>query len=275
MNLIRSCITVYQIFLSGTLIEGETMAKQSAFGTVLNMGVGDVQIETATVVGTITEPGNVAVVVTAANMVETTLAVPVLDNDTATLVAGRIRAFIIADATAAPIRALFNVSGATTAVILTRKIPMADDATLNIATATGSATGLTTEATSADTHAGETLGAVAYIQSLSGPGLSLDTEDVTTHDSSSAFEEVVATILRSGELSMDIVYDPNDATHDATTGLPAMMEARIPVGFSMVFPDTTEWAFAAYVTGFEPGAPHDGALTAAVNLKLTGAPILA
>jgi hypothetical protein len=251
------------------------MTKASAFGTVLNMGVGDVQIETATVSGTVSNPGDLAVTITCANFaVPLVLAVPAT-NGNAAQQAATIRAFLIGDATAATVRALFHISGATTAVILTRKIPMADDATLNIATATGSATGLDTVATSVHTHAGETLGAVAYIQSMSGPGLTLDTEDVTTHDSASAFEEVVATILRSGELSMDIVYDPNNATHDASTGLPALMEALIPVGFSMVFPGAVTWAFAAYVTGFEPSAPHDGALTAAVTLKLTGAPILA
>ena len=152
---------------------------------------------------------------------------------------------------------------------------MATISNLNMASATGTATGLTTTGTSAGTHAGETLAPIAYIQNIGGPGLALDTEDVTTHDSTAAFEEVVGTILRSGELSVDIVYDPNEGTHDATTGLVQMMEARLPVGFSMVFPDTTEWAFAAYVTGFEPSSPHDGALTAAVKMKLTGAPILA
>jgi predicted secreted protein len=252
------------------------MAKKSAFGTVLNMGVGDVQIETATVVGTVSNPGDLEVIITAAGMTGTplTLAVPATNGD-ASQQAATIRAFLVGDATAAPVRAMFDISGATDKVILTRKIPMANDTSLNIATATGTATGLTTTASSADTHAGETLGAVAYIQSMSGPGLTLDTEDVTTHDSAGAWEEVVATILRTGELSADIVYDPANATHDASTGLPALMEARLPVGFSMVFPGAVTWSFAAYVTGFEPSAPHDGALTAAVNLKLTGAPILA
>ena len=252
------------------------MAKQSAFGTVLNMGVGDVQIETATIVGEVTVHGDLAVVITATGMTGTPLTLAIhADAGLPAVTAATIRDFLITDATAAAVRAMFYISGATDKVILTRKIPMADDTDLNIATATGTATGLTTQANSANTHAGETLGPVAYIQSMSGPGLTLDTEDVTTHDSASAFEEVVATILRSGELSMDIVYDPNDATHDASTGMPAMMESKIPVGFSMVFPGAVTWAFAAYVTGFEPSAPHDGALTAAVTLKLTGAPILA
>jgi len=251
------------------------MAKQAAFGTVLNMGAGDVQIETATIVGTISNPGDINVVITAAGMTGSPLTLVItVANGNASTVATTVRAFIVSDATAAPVRAMFDVSGATDKVILTRKIPMADDATLNIASDTGTATGLTTTATSANTHAGETLAPVAYIQSLGGPGLGLDTEDVTTHDSTGAFEEVVGTILRTGDLSVDIVYDPNAASHDATTGLVSMMEARLPVGFSMVFPDTTEWAFAAYVTGFEPSSPHDGALTAAVKMKLTGAPIL-
>jgi predicted secreted protein len=255
------------------------MAKSAAYGTVLNMGTGRVQIETATVVGTIGAggAGNAAVVVTAAGMTGSpiTLAVPVANNDTATLVGGKIRDFIIADATAANIRAMFDVSGATSAVILTRKIPMANDGTLNVSIANGTCSGLTSAPTSVNTYAGETLGAVAYIQSISGPGLALDTEDVTTHDSANAWEEMVATILRSGELSLDIVYDPNAATHAASAGLSGLLDDRIQVGFSVVFPGSVTWAFAAYVAGFEPSAPHDGALTAAVKLKLTGAPILA
>lgn len=255
------------------------MTKQSAFGTILNMGAGDVQIETATVVGTIEAAGagNAAVIVTAAGLGggSDILAVPVANNDTAAVVAGKIRDFMRTDASAADIRALFEIGGATTAVILTRKIPMEDDATLNIDIDDGTCAGLTDAPTSADTHAGETLAAIAYISNISGPGLSADTEDVTTHDSTGAWEEHVVTVLRSGELTLDIVYDPAEGSHDATTGLLAMLEARLPVGFEIVFPDTTAWAFAAVVTGFEPSAPHDGALTASVKLKVTGAPILA
>lgn len=255
------------------------MTKLSAFGTVLNMGGGYVQVETATVAGTIDPAGagDAEVVITAANMAGSplTLAVPVANNDTASQVAGKIRTFLQTDATAAAVRALFDISGATTKVILTRKIPMEDDATLNIAIDNGTCTGLTTAATSADTYSGETLAPVAYVANIGGPSLSVDTEDVTTHDSTGAWEEHVATIIRSGEVSMDIVYDPAEGTHDATTGLLSLKESRTLAGFSVVFPDSTAWAFAAYVTGFEPSAPHDGALTASVKLKITGAPILA
>lgn len=119
---------------------------------------------------------------------------------------------------------------------------------------------------------------IAAVSNISGPGLALDTEDVTTHDSASGWEEVVGTILRSGEISLDLVYDPNAATHkNASGGLLYDLTSRASTTYSIVFPSsaTVTWTFTAFVTGFEPSMPHDGALTATVKLKLTGAPTLA
>ena len=119
---------------------------------------------------------------------------------------------------------------------------------------------------------------IAAFRSFDGPDLSLDTDDVTTHDSPGAFEEVVATILRTGEVSGDIVYDPNAATQkNAASGLLADMIARTAQTYSLVYPSTpaVTWTFSAFVTGFKPAAPHDGALTAAVKMKITGQPTLA
>jgi len=116
------------------------------------------------------------------------------------------------------------------------------------------------------------------VMSISGPALSLDTEDVTSHDSTGAWEEVVGTILRSGECTLDIAYDPANATHkNAAGGLLADLAARTSTTFTLVFPDSgsTEWVFTALVTGFEPSAPVDGALTASVTLKPSGQPTLA
>lgn len=110
---------------------------------------------------------------------------------------------------------------------------------------------------------------IANVKGISGPGLSLDTEDVTTHDQLTAWEEVVGTILRSGEVSLDLVFDPGDASH---AGLLAGLVGKAAVAFELKFPDTakTMWEFDAFVTGFEPGAPVDGALTGTATIKLTG-----
>ena len=115
-------------------------------------------------------------------------------------------------------------------------------------------------------------GGVTYAQvtNISGPGLSLDTQDVTSHDSAGAWEEVVGTILRSGEITLEIVYDPANATHKyAAGGLLYDLVSRTAIALSLVFPGAVTWSFNALVTGFEPSAPVDGALTASVTLKLT------
>ena len=127
---------------------------------------GAAQVETATAAGTISAAGNASVTVTAAGMTGSpkTLSVAVSNTDTAATWAGKVRTALAADA---DVSALFTVGGATTAISLTRKptsaftVPggtlglyAANDATLNIALANGTCTGITAAATSANTTAG-------------------------------------------------------------------------------------------------------------------------
>jgi len=108
--------------------------------------------------------------------------------------------------------------------------------------------------------------------SISGPSLSADVIDVTAHDSTAAWEEVVVGILRSGEITMEVVYDPASAVYkNSGTGLLADLIGRASTTYTLKFPDSagTEWAFSAFVTGFEPSMPVDGALTATVTFKPT------
>jgi hypothetical protein len=111
------------------------------------------QVETATVVGTVSGSGNATVIVTAAGMAGTpkTISVAVLENDTASDVAEKIRTALGLDAA---VIALFNVTGATDKVILTRKTPAANDTSLNISIDNGTCAGLTTAGSSANTTAG-------------------------------------------------------------------------------------------------------------------------
>lgn len=251
------------------------MTKRAAFGSKLKMGTGEVQIETATTVGAITGTGDAHVTVTCTGMAGTpmTLHVPVVNLDTNAVATEKMRAYMLSTPA---ITALFWVTGTGADIVLTRKIPIATIANLNIATDNGTCTGLTPVANSVDTHAGEAAWTeIAQVQKIGGPGLAADTTDVTTHDSPSAFEEVVACILRSGEMSLDIVYDPGHATHDATTGLVEMYENETLVGYQLIWPGPYQWDFAAFVTGFTPDAPHAGGLTATVKMKLTGVPTLA
>ena len=119
---------------------------------------GTAQVETATAAGTITASGNATITVTAAGMTGSpkAISVAVTNTDTAATWAGKVRTALAADA---DVSALFTVGGTTTAISLTRKVNSrgvlpGNDATLNIATANGTCTGITAAATSADTTAG-------------------------------------------------------------------------------------------------------------------------
>lgn len=111
---------------------------------------------------------------------------------------------------------------------------------------------------------------IGQVQDISGPSMALDTEDVTCHDSTGGWEEHVGTILRSGEVTLEIAYDPALASH---TTIISTMTGRASAAMTIVLPDpgTTTYSFSGFVTGFEPGMPHDGALTASVTVKPTGA----
>ena len=111
--------------------------------------------------------------------------------------------------------------------------------------------------------------AVANISSLSGGGITLDTEDVTSHDSTSGFDEKVATILRSSQIKAEINYDPDNATHKAL--ITDMLAKTKVTDFTIVLPGGQIWAYAgAYVTGFEPSEPVAGKMTASVTITPTG-----
>jgi hypothetical protein len=111
------------------------------------------QIETATVVGTVTGAGDASVIVTSAYMANSpkTFLVAMSGSETADQAAALMRAALVYDA---DIAAQFIVSGATDKVILTTHVDRANDTTLNIAIANGTCTGLTAAPTSANTQAG-------------------------------------------------------------------------------------------------------------------------
>jgi hypothetical protein len=116
-------------------------------------GAGVAQIETATAVGTITASGNATVTVTGDDIVGSPLAisVAVTNTDTAATWAGKVRTAL--NGTAA-ITSVYTVGGASTAISLTRTVARYNDATLNIALANGTCTGITAAPTSANSTAG-------------------------------------------------------------------------------------------------------------------------
>jgi len=130
----------------------------------------------------------------------------------------------------------------------------------------------------------ETFATVAEVTNISGPGLTQEMIDVTSHESAD-WRDYIPGIADGGELTLDINYIPDLAGHDATAGLLKDFEDQIsgtlstPRNYKIVFTDTsnTEWIFAAWISNFEPSANASGTekLGATVTLKITGQPTLA
>lgn len=117
------------------------------------MADGVLQVETATVAGTVSTSGNAAVVVTAAGLPAgaVTYSVAVLENDTAAIVAGKIYAALIADAN---LTNLYDVAVSGAVITLTQIEYTGNDSTLNISVDNDTSAGITQATTSTSTTAG-------------------------------------------------------------------------------------------------------------------------
>ncbi|MEZ4714308.1 MAG: phage tail tube protein [Caldilineaceae bacterium] len=115
---------------------------------------------------------------------------------------------------------------------------------------------------------------IAQVRDISGPPLSLRTFELACRSAATNWVEVIAGLLDAGELTLEIAFDPDDATHKhtGTTGIMGLMIARTLTSFQMAFPDATPttWTFNAYVSGFAIKAPLEGGLTADLKLRISG-----
>ena len=117
---------------------------------------------------------------------------------------------------------------------------------------------------------------IGEVRDISGPEYGADTVETTNHSSPGGWEEHIATILRSGEVTFEVNYDPTMATHNVATGIKGDLVDRALRNFKLVRADagTTTDTFAAFVTGFKESHPVNGKITANITLKLTGEPTM-
>lgn len=117
----------------------------------------------------------------------------------------------------------------------------------------------------------EVFTAIADATGISGPGLSRETIDVTSHGSPDQWMEFAGGLKDGGEVSVDVNYQP--ALHDT---LVDDFDDDAPRNYQIVFPDEDEttWGIKAIMTGFEPDAPYDDKLSASLTFKVTGKPTL-
>lgn len=115
--------------------------------------------------------------------------------------------------------------------------------------------------------------AIAELTSISGPSMTADAIDVSSHDSADQFSEFVACMKHGGDISISGNLDTTDAGQVAlyTDLVDGSSDA-----YTITFPDAgaTAWTFNAIVTAFSTDAPHDGKLAFSATLKVNGKPTL-
>jgi predicted secreted protein len=122
----------------------------------------------------------------------------------------------------------------------------------------------------------EVFTAIANVHNLGGPEITKAALDVTAHDGN-GWMDFVGNLKDGGEISLELNWDPGEATHDLATGLlGSLVNESQPTNWQVVWPDdaSTTWDIAAIVTAFGPSAPVDEKLTASVTLKVSGQPTL-
>lgn len=135
---------------------------------------------------------------------------------------------------------------------------------------TGVITAKTVTSTTGGTDGIEIFATISGVKNLSGPSFSTEEIDITNHTSASAYRERLPSFKSGGEVSLDLLYNPDDAVHE---NLFVDFENRTLRNFQVVLSNTgsMQYGFASYVMGLEVQAPIDNALMVAVKLVVTGA----
>ena len=120
---------------------------------------------------------------------------------------------------------------------------------------------------------------VAQVRNIGGPSMAGDMIDVSCMESPGFYRQFVQGYNDSGEVTLELLFDPVDATQDAVgvDGLLAIFNSQQEHNFQIVFSDAggTVWRFDGLISAYEPAAPFDEALTASITVKVTGAPTFA
>ena len=110
---------------------------------------------------------------------------------------------------------------------------------------------------------------VDEIYQVGGPGQSAEEIEMTHMESPGNRREFIQSFIDGGELAFSINFLPTNASHVQLT---ADQTARTVRTWKVQWPDAsdTTWSFDGFVKSFEPDAPIDGRLSAAVVIRVTG-----
>lgn len=114
--------------------------------------------------------------------------------------------------------------------------------------------------------------AIGELTGLTGPSISGDVIDVSSHDSPDTFREFCAGVRDGGEVSLEFNVDLSDT--NGQVAFEADLESGTARTFHIIYPSAAaEFTFSGIPTGFEISAPYDDKLSASGSVKVTGKPL--
>ena len=112
--------------------------------------------------------------------------------------------------------------------------------------------------------------AIIQVTSITGGGISRGMIE-TTHMTSTSRSHIPAGFYEGQEISLDIQYDPDAATHSVfTTAITAASPTEYIWKISYTDSTPTTYEINGYVSGFEVTAEMEDLLTASVTIRTTG-----
>jgi predicted secreted protein len=115
---------------------------------------------------------------------------------------------------------------------------------------------------------------IANVTTINGPDRSRETINVTAHNSPGAWMEFLGSLKDGGEISIEINYDPTEATHDLDDDFDDVEPRNYQV---VILPDTEDeytWDLSGILTALGDEFPHDDKMARSMTVKVTGKPLL-
>lgn len=127
-----------------------------------------------------------------------------------------------------------------------------------------------------DDGTGTNFTTVAEVLDISGPDISREEIDTTSHDIADGFRAFIAGLADGGSVSFDVQYDTSTATHNENAnGLAGLSLSGATRSWRLIPPPSTKrWNFSGFVTGFQGSFPVGDKQTASVTVKVSGKPTL-
>lgn len=121
---------------------------------------------------------------------------------------------------------------------------------------------------------GANFATIAEVMDISW-GITAKTEDTTSHSNTVPWTTIITTLMTMGPVEFTVNFVPNDATHNATTGLTYVVQNRTERQFKIIDPDSLEtYTFAAVITSLKRTATVAGVKKGTISMMGSGQPTL-